>query len=78
MAQKEHYKGIFSTKLLIPICIALPLNVVILRDKDSGNCIAVTEDGECPYAKRRHHVSDKFECRKDTLMKIDTSTLIRQ
>ena len=78
MAQKEQETKNPLIKYLIPPCIALPFNMTILKDHKSGNCIAVTEDGECPHAKRRHHAKDKFECRKDTLMKTETPTLAMQ
>jgi len=78
MAQKEQEKQNSLIKYLIPPCIALPFNLTILKNQESGNCVAVTEDGECPHAKRRHHVPDKFECRKDTLMQNDSPTLVRQ
>jgi len=57
-------------KYLIPPCIALPFNMVILRNEDSGNCMAVTEDGECPHAKKRNHAKDKFRCDKNTLLRL--------
>jgi hypothetical protein len=77
MANKEQEKLLPILKLGIPICAALPFNLVVLRNEDSGNCMAVTEKGECPHAKRRHHAPDEFECRKDTLMRIDNPTLMR-
>lgn len=75
MPKPETENLIHFNKLLIPICIALPFNLVILKDEDSKNCTAVTEVGECPYAKQRHFVKEKFECRKDTLISLDCPKL---
>ncbi|MDH5532940.1 MAG: hypothetical protein OEX81_00745 [Candidatus Pacebacteria bacterium] len=78
MSDKEKERQLLPTKLIIPICAALPFNMVVLRDEDSGNCIAVTEDGECPYAKKSHNVKNKFKCDKNTLMKVDSPRLVTQ
>jgi hypothetical protein len=66
------------SKYLIPPCIALPFNLTILKNHESGNCIAVTEDGECPHARRRFHQPDKFKCDKNTLLPIDSKRLATQ
>ena len=75
MSKIENRENRRLSKYLIPPCIALPFNLTILKNHESGNCIAVTEEGECPHAKRRHHVKDTFECRKDTLMKVNNPKL---
>ena len=74
MALKEHEQNTPIVKYLIPPCIALPFNLTLLKNHESGNCTAVTEKGECPHAKRRHHVPDKFECDKNTKMRNDVRT----
>lgn len=76
MSGKEKEQKLLSPKLAIPICAALPFNMVILKDWESGNCMAVTEDGECPHAKRRHHLPEKFKCEKNTLMSIESPKTI--
>jgi hypothetical protein len=75
MVEKEPTKIKKLSKYLIPPCIALPLNLTLLKNINNGNCISVTKDGECPHAKRRHHVPDKFECEKNTLMRISNPKL---
>lgn len=67
MANKESKKINEFDKLMIPICIALPFNLILLKDEESENCRAVTQDSECPYAKRRRHDPSEFKCDKNTL-----------
>lgn len=71
MSQKEKDENCSPSKFLIPPCIALPFNLTILKNAESGNCIAVTEEGECPHAKRRFHTPEKFECDKNTLISLN-------
>lgn len=76
MSKKENEKQILSPKLAIPICAALPFNIAILKDWESENCLAVTEDGECPHAKRRYHAPEKFKCDKNTLITMDQPKIV--
>lgn len=76
MSKKEQEKQLLSPKLAIPICAALPFNMAILRNSESGNCIAVTEEGECPHAKRRYHAPKKFKCDKNTLIPMDQPKIV--
>jgi hypothetical protein len=75
MPHKEQEDQAKLNKFLIPLCIALPFNLVLLKDPDSENCTAVTEDGECRHAKGRYHIKGKFKCDKNTLIPLGSKQL---
>jgi hypothetical protein len=71
MNNKEIQEPNKLDKFLIPLCIALPFNMAILKEDTYGTCTTVTETGECPHAKRKNKSNGRFTCDKNTLTPIE-------